>query len=56
MIKKNKYPKIEPHFLKDKSGKVTDILLPYNVYESINSEIKELKIKIKELQKKSKKH
>lgn len=51
-MKKRKYPEIKPQFRKDKKGKITEVYLPYDVYESIFQEIKELKIKAAELKKK----
>jgi len=55
MIKKKKYPSIEPKYLKDKDGKVTDVYLDYAVYESIFDELKDLKKKIQDFKHKTKK-
>ena len=54
-MKKQKYPKIEPQFLKNKNGNPVKVLLPYDVYESIFDEIADLEKSIKLLQKKVKK-
>jgi hypothetical protein len=53
-MKKKKYPEIKPQFLKNKDGKITEVYLPYDVYESIFQEIKELREKSLELTKKKK--
>lgn len=53
-MKKTKYPEIKPQFRKDKKGNITEVYLPYNVYESIFQEIDELKAKAKEVLKKKK--
>lgn len=51
-MKKKKYPEIKPQFLKNKQGKITDVYLPYAVYESIFQEIEELQEKTIALKKK----
>jgi hypothetical protein len=53
MIKKKKYPKIEPHFVKDQAGKDIEVLLNYDVYNSISQEIRDIKKHITALKKKS---
>lgn len=45
---KKTYPTIEPMFLKNEKGKLTSVFLPYDVYESIFEEIKDLEQKIKQ--------
>lgn len=52
MAQKKKYPTIKPKFLKDKAGKIVEVYLDYNVYESIFDEIESLKNKTKDLKKK----
>ena len=51
-MRKIKYPEIKPQFRMDKKGKVTEVYLPFDVYESIFREIKDLKAKAKEISKK----
>lgn len=53
MIKKKKYPKINPLFVKDQKGEKVEVILKYNVYESIIDEMNDLKKKISALKKKS---
>lgn len=53
-MKKTKYPEIKPQFRKDKKDNITEVYLPYDVYESIFQEIDELKAKAKEVLKKKK--
>ena len=53
MVKKKKYPKIIPKYLKNKQGKSIAVYLDYDVYTSIFQEIDDLKQEAKELKKKS---
>lgn len=50
---KRKYPEIEPQFYKNDKGKIVEVYLPYNVYESIFEEIEDLKKQFKVKSRKS---
>lgn len=52
MVKKKKYPKISPLYVKNNKGKTVEVLLKYDVYESIFEEISDLKKQLTELKKK----
>lgn len=51
MVKKKKYPKINPSFIEDHKGKIVEVSLPYKVYESIFEEMDDLKKKVAALKK-----
>jgi hypothetical protein len=51
MLKKKKYPKIEPKFLKDKHGNRVAVCLNIDVYESIFEEIEDLQKRLIQLKK-----
>ena len=53
MVKKKKYPKIEPQFLKNERGVTKAVYLDYVVFDSILEEMKQLEHQIKLLHKKS---
>lgn len=52
MVKRKKLSKISPQVIKDKSGKVTSVMLKYSAYQSILDEISFTKQEIAELKKK----
>lgn len=52
MVKKKKFPKINPSIVKDNNGKEVEVYLKYGIYKSIHEEMDMLKKRIAELKKK----
>lgn len=54
MKKRKKYPAIKPLFVKDQAGKVVEVILKLDVYESIINEMTDLETKISFFKKRKK--